>query len=91
MDPMLVIGIELVKTLRASVEDRGSLVSATRLSLTELHFGVVALGTFFVGDLLCACNVLRNGQRGEAVVLALECGRVVGRARNCTRLVWPFV
>lgn len=88
---MLVIGIELVETLRARVEDRRSLVSATCLGLAELHLGVVALRTFFVGDLLCARNVLRNGQRGEAVALALECGRVVGRAGACTRLVWPFV
>lgn len=87
----LVVGIELVGTLRARVEDRGSLISTTRLSLAELHLGVVALRTFFDGDLLCARNVLRNRQRGESVALALECGRVVGRARGRTRLVWPFV
>jgi len=91
MIPLLVIGIELVRTLRARVKDRGSLVSSTRLSLAELHLGVVALGTFFVGDLLCARDVLRNGQRGEAIALALEGGRVVGRAGGCTCLVWPFV
>lgn len=87
----LVVGIELVGTLGARVEDRGSLVSTTRLSLAELHLRVVTLRTFFVGDLLCARNVLRYGQRNEAIALALECGRVVGRAGVCTRLVWPFV
>jgi hypothetical protein len=53
-----VVGIELVRALRARVEDRRSLVSATRLSLAELHLWVVTLGTFFVGDLLRARNVL---------------------------------
>ena len=86
-----VVGVELVGTLRARVEDRGSLVSATRLGLAELHLRVVALGTFLVGDLLCARNVLGDRQRGEAIALALECGRVVGLARGCTRLIWPFV
>lgn len=86
-----VVGVELVGTLRARIEDRGSLISATRLGLTELHLRVVALGTFFIGNLLCARNFLRNWQRGEAIALALECGRVIGLARGCTRLIWPFV
>jgi hypothetical protein len=73
-----VVGVELVRTLRARVEDGGSLVSATRLSLAELHLGVVALRTFFVGDLLYARDVLRDGQRGKAIALALEGGWVVG-------------
>jgi hypothetical protein len=53
-----VVGIELVRALRARVEDRRSLISATRLSFTKLHLWVVTLGTFFVGDLLRARNVL---------------------------------
>jgi hypothetical protein len=73
-----VVRVEFVRTLRARIKDRGSLVSTTRLSLAELHLGVVTLGTFFVGDLLCARNVLRDGQRGEAIARALEGGWVVG-------------
>jgi hypothetical protein len=67
-----IVCVELVRTLRARVEDRGSLISATCLSLPELHLGVVALGTFFVGDLLCAGNVLRDRKRSESVAFALE-------------------
>lgn len=87
----LVVGVELVRAFRARIEDRGSLVSATCLRLAELHLGIVALGTFFIGDLLCARNFLRDRKRGEAVALALQCGRVVGWSRNCARLVWPFI
>ena len=73
-----VVRVEFVRTLRARIKDPGSLVSTTRLSLAAQHLGVVALGTFFVGDLLCARNVLRDGQHGEAIALALEGGWVVG-------------
>ena len=86
-----VVGVELVGTLRARVEDRGSLVSATRLGLAELHLRVVALGTFFVGDLLCARDILRDWQSGETVSLALQSGWVVRWARSCVCLVWPLV
>ena len=86
-----VVGVELVRTLRARVEDRRSLIGATCLSLAELHLRVVALRTFFVGDLLCARNILSDRERGEAVALALECGRIVGRTRVCVHLVWPLV
>jgi hypothetical protein len=54
----LIVGIELVRTLRTRVEDRRTLISATRLSLTELHLGVKTLNTFFVSNLLYASNVL---------------------------------
>lgn len=85
------VGIGLVGALRARVGDRGSLVSVTRLGLAELHLGVLTLGTFFVGDLLCARNVLRNRRRGEAIALALKLEWVVGRAGGCTRLIWTFI
>lgn len=86
-----VVGVEFVGTLRTRVEDRGSLIGATHLSLAELHLGVVALGTFFVGVLLCARNVLGDRKRGEAIALALEGRGIVGWTRDCARLIWPFI
>ena len=87
----LIVGIGLVGTLGARVEDRGRLVSATRLSLAELHLRVVALRASFIGDLLCVRNVLRNRRRGEAIALALKYEWVVSRAGGCTRLIWTFI
>jgi len=86
-----VVGVEFVGTLRARVKNRRAFVSTACLSLAKLHLGVVALGTFFVGDLLRACDLLRDGKSGEAVAFALECGRVVGWTRRCACLVWPLV
>jgi hypothetical protein len=66
-----VVGVEFVKALRASVEDRGAFVSTTSLSLAELHLGVVTLRTFLVGGLLCTSNFLGDWKSGESIALAL--------------------
>jgi hypothetical protein len=66
-----VVGVEFVHALRARVKDRGTFVSTTSLSLTELHLGIVALRTFLVGGLLCARNFLRDRESGESIALAL--------------------
>ena len=89
--PCSVVGVEFVRTLWARVEDRGSLVGATRLSFAELHLGVVAFRTFFVRDLLDARNVLGDRKRGEAIALALKSRGIVGWTRDCARLIWPLV
>jgi hypothetical protein len=66
-----IVGVELVKTLRASVEDRRAFISTTSLGLTELHLGVVTLWTFLIRGLLCTGNFLRDWKSGESIALPL--------------------
>lgn len=66
-----VIGVELMVAFRACVEDRGTFISTTGLSLSKQHLRIVALRALLVRGLLCIGNVLRDRERGESVALAL--------------------
>lgn len=76
-------------TLRTSVENRRSLISAAQLHLAELQLRMTALRTLFVGDLLRVGDGLRDLEGGEVVAFALESGRVVGAAGGRCRGFGP--
>lgn len=60
-----------MRAFRTSVEDGGSLVSASQLDLSELQLRIVTLRTLVVDELLRSGDLLRDFKQAEVIAFAL--------------------